>query len=202
MVLPHAALMPGEIQQLNATRTLSDDESSMVKSLLKIDQVLTQQAQQAQQRPAITIRVLGGITDHFKLRVSEWFATALLIQFGLILYGPEQVFPHAPNFAVLATWASEQTWGLICLILGGIHWAALTINGTFPRFKYSPHVRAISSFLACYLWFQITLGIAMSGQGGTGLGTYRLVLLLELWNFIRACQDVGKTEARRAINGS
>ena len=141
-------------------------------------------------------------SKNFVVRFSEWWATAELLQFGWILYAPPPVFPTSPNLAVLAQWATEETWGAICLLVGAVHLTALIINGTFPRFPYSPHVRALASLLACGLWFQVTFGIWLSGIGGTGFGTYRLIFLLEVWNLVRACQDTGKVEGRRGADGS
>lgn len=192
--LPPAALLPGEVRTLPATLP-SMAEEAMVRSLIRLDSALSRVERPP--RPII-LRIGRGVTEHFKLRVAEWFATALLLQFGLILYGPDEVFPHSPNLSVMAQWASEQTWGLLCLGTGAIHLLALTINGTFRGFRWSPHIRATASFMACFLWFQITLAIFMSGVGGTGLGTYRLVLALEIWNVIRACVDIGAVERRHA----
>ena len=193
LAVPPPALLPGERCAVSSS---AEVETEILHNLLRLDGALTGYARA--RRPLILLRLAGGITNHFKLRVAEWFATALLLQFGLILYGPEQVFPNSPNLAVMAQWASEQTWGAICLGVGGVHLAALTVNGTFPGFRFSPHIRAVASFLACFLWFQITLAIFMSGIGGTGLGTYRLVLALEIWNVVRACVDIGAIERRRA----
>lgn len=166
----------------------------MLRSLMRLDAAV-EESRKASRRPVI-LRIGRGVAGHFRLRVSEWFTTALLLQFGLILYFPPDVFPTSPNFAVMAKWASEETWGHLCLTVGGVHLAALTVNGTFPAFRLSPHIRFAASFIACFLWFQITLAIFMSGVGGTGLGTYRLVLALEIWNVIRAGLDVGASLGR------
>ncbi|MEE7460706.1 hypothetical protein MFUR16E_04830 [Methylobacterium fujisawaense] len=150
---------------------------------------------------SIPRRVWHGIRRHFVVRFPEWWATAALLQFGWILYAPPPVFDTSPNLAVLAQWATEEAWGAVCLAVGAVHLLALIVNGSFPRFPYSPHVRAFASFLACGLWFQVTFGIWLSGIGGTGFGTYRLIFLLEVWNLVRACQDTGKVEGRRGSDG-
>lgn len=174
-------------------------ESAMVEQLMRLDGALAA-VERAPARPII-LRIGGGIADHFKLRVAEWFATLLLLQFGLIIIATPNVFSITPGFRVMAEWADQSVWGFGCLAVGGAHFAALTINGTFRGFRYSPHIRALACALACYLWLQITLGIYLSGSGSTGVGTYRLVLGLEFWNFVRACLDARRTAARSLSHG-
>lgn len=170
-------------------------ETYMLRTIQALDVAL---AQHVRERPnPVWLRIWHGVTNHFHSRLGEWIATGWLIQFGWILYMPPDVFATSPNLAVMAQVATEQTWGAICLVIGGLHLAALSINGTFPRFRWSPHIRAASSLVGFFLWFQIVLAIWQSGVGGTGLGTYRLLLLLEGYNFIRACLDTGAIEKRR-----
>lgn len=171
----------------------------MVEQLLRLDGALTA-IERAPPRPVV-LRIGYGISDHFKLRVAEWFATLLLLQFGLIILTTPDVFATSPGFRVMAQWADDTTWGIACLAIGGAHFAALTVNGTFRGFRFSPHIRALACALACYLWLQITLGIYLSGAGSTGVGTYRLVLGLEFWNFVRACLDACRSVARSPDHG-
>lgn len=182
--------------QLAAPPTPTEFEPAMLRSLSQLDAAVARAA-----RPPLALRLARGITGHFRLRAPEWFAAVLLLQFGYILYAAPDVFPTAPNLAVMAAWAREETWGLCCLTLAGIRLAALTVNGTFPRFRFSPHVRAVSALLACFLWFQVTWAMYLSGVGGTGFGTYRLVLFLELYNVFCACRDTGVVEGRRLGHG-
>lgn len=199
MLLPPAVLFPGERnpppQEPVVTALL---EESMVRSLNRLDEVLSPNVKPARN---VSIRLALGVTNHFRTRCMEWFTAILMFQFGWILYSSTPVFQNQPSFRYMENWMSEETWGLTCMALGLIHLIALSVNGTFTGFKYSPHIRAVSSFIACYMWFQIMLAIFLSGLGGTGLGTYRLVLLFEFGNFIFACMDVGRTEARRKVNG-
>lgn len=195
-LLPDPAPLPagfGAGEPLERSQAL---EAQMLISLIRLQAILTPRS------PSVSRRMWGGVQRHFVVRMPEWFSTALLLQFGWILYFPPDVFAFSPNLNILAQWADEGTWGAICLGIGGVHLFALLVNGTFPRFPYSPHVRGISSLLAFGLWLQITFGIWLSGIGGTGLGTYRLICLLEVYNMVRAFQDAGRSDGRRASDGS
>ena len=191
--IPPPAPLPGERPRATvARRGHSAAEAAMVDALIRLDSGMSA----ARPRPVI-LRLGAGVREHFRLRVSEWFTAALLLQFGWILYFPPDVFSSSPGFRVLAEWANEETWGAGCIVVGLARLAALTINGTFRRFRWSPLIRAVTSFASAYLWMQITLGIWYSGSGLTGVGTYRLVLFLEAWNFMRACLDTGRAMHRR-----
>lgn len=198
--LPDPAPMPDGLGPREPLERSPALEAHMLINIIRLQAVLVEAAKP--RRPAVAWVIWAGIRRHFVVRAPEWFSTFLLLQFGWILYFPPDVFDFSPNLQVLAQWATEETWGLICLSVGGVHLAALIVNGSFPRFQYSPHVRALSSLLAFALWLQITFGIWLSGIGGTGLGTYRLICLLEVWNLFRACQDTGRVEGRRGTDGS
>lgn len=152
-------------------------------------------------RPPLWLRLWRGVFHHFIHRLGEWLGTAFLLQFGWLLYFPPPVFSPTNGFAVLAQWGSEERWGLACLGVGTAHLLALAVNGTFRRFRWSPHIRAACSLVAFFLWGQIVLGIWLSGTAPTGVGTYRIICCLEILNFLLAMRDVGVTEGRRATNG-
>lgn len=145
-------------------------------------------------------RVARGVTKHFKLRVAEWFTSAALFQLGWTLLTPPPTFGTNPAWDVLAHWASEGVWGGACVAVGGTRLMALTINGTFPSFRWSPHIRCVTAFLACFVWFQILLGLWLTGLSLASVGTFRLLLLLEFWNVYRAAIETGIKERPRLAN--
>ena len=154
----------------------------------------------------IVLRLATGITEHFPQRVSEWVMTAAILGWGYMLAGEAAAFSATPSFRELSRIADEDTWALICLLVGMARLAALIVNGTFRGFRYSPHLRGAASLVACVFWGQITLGmlVAWIGAGaiGTGVVAYGAFMTLELWNLFRAWADVGASrQARVKRNG-
>jgi hypothetical protein len=175
------------------------ETEKMIRALERLDPALARWARAERRRVAL-VRFWSGITAHFRTRVTEWFAAALLIQLGVTFYLPPEVFPVQPSWAVLAQIAPEETWGIVMLAIGALRVGALTINGTYQGFRWSPHIRALTAFLSCGVWLQVVMSLWLSPVPGTGLGTYRLILCLELWNVWRAALDVGFVERRRALD--
>lgn len=143
----------------------------------------------------IVLRIAGGIREHFGIRAPEWIMTlALFAWSGMLLISP-RLFETSPEFSILASYGNEFLWGNVCLTAALIRLCALTVNGTFKQFRYSPHFRAGASFVSCVFWGQITLGVLaaqlVSGVGGTGIVTYSIFITFEMWNLFRAWADVG-----------
>ena len=137
----------------------------------------------------IVVRVARGITDHVPARASEWALALVLVNWGWTLLLPGSVFQTSAVFIEMARWASENQWGWACFAMGMIRFSALFVNGTFPSFRYSPHIRSAMSFLACAFWFTISIGIFQANVPTTGLAVYPVLLLLDMYNAYRAAGD-------------
>ncbi|UIJ73384.1 hypothetical protein [Aurantimonas sp. HBX-1] len=78
--------------------------------------------------------------------------------------------------------------------------AALTINGTFKGFAFSPHIRALASVVGVAIWSQVSLGFLMAflagGGAPSGVIGWSTMVLLEIMNVYRSWSDVGKNAAR------
>lgn len=145
-------------------------------------------------------RVTHGIVENFPARASEWALSLGLISWGYVLLGPERVFDSSPSFAPLARIMSEVAWGYVAVCAGAMRTLALIVNGTFRGTWYSevsPYVRCGMSFVACFIWAQITWGLHTSGMATTGLAIYPTLFLLDAWNAIRAAGDGGKMRAQK-----
>lgn len=140
-------------------------------------------------------RVAGGVANHFRVRASEW--TMLWPTFGLyfVLMNDPTMFRTSPSFSVLADWADETTWALFVIASGIARLAALTINGTFRGFVFSPHIRAGASLIGVAIWSQVSLGFLMAwltaGGAASGVIAWSTMVLLEIINTHRSWADVG-----------
>lgn len=151
----------------------------------------------------VIVRIVTGIKSHFHTRAGEWFCTAVMLWWGVVLLLPGETFASSPSFTGLAAIWSEVWWGLVCLIVGTVRLIALILNGTFAHTRYghfSPHVRAAMAFASCFVWFQIVYGLFASmaiTPPSTGTGTYLLILALDVVNFRRAMDDTGEAVAAK-----
>lgn len=137
----------------------------------------------------MTIKHLATSLRHsFEARASEWALSAVLFLWGVVLHQNPTHFETNPAFSGAAMMASQLTWELGCLVVGGGRLLILGMNGTVRR---SPHLRALMAFVSCFFWMQVSLGILMSGVGSTGLAVYPILLLLDSYNVIRASREAG-----------
>lgn len=145
------------------------------------------------------LRIVRGVTEHFRARASEWTLAAMLVLWGCIVYAPGDTFT-TPAWTVMQLMMSETTWGLFALGIGVIRLVALIMNGTFRTTWYgrlSPHVRAVMAGLSCFVWSQITLGLLLGGTISTGLAIYPLLLALDFYNVMSASGEAGAMDRTR-----
>ncbi|WP_185982969.1 hypothetical protein [Aureimonas mangrovi] len=149
----------------------------------------------------IVLRVYRGVADHFQIRLSEWMM--LWPSFGLWLafqVDPE-MFSKSPSYAYLEAWATQNTWAAIVALAGLCRLMALTINGTFKGFAFSPHIRGFASLVGVVVWSQISLGflVAYVSAGGapSGVIAWSTMVILEFANTYRSFSDIGKNAAER-----
>ena len=94
---------------------------------------------------------------------------------------------------------------VVLLTCGVVRLAALTINGTFHQFRFSPHLRFGASVVGLIFWSQWTLGFLVAFLQGDGAGSaviaYGLICLLELANLAVSSQDLGG-EIKRVVTTS
>ncbi|TFF20836.1 hypothetical protein E3C22_18280 [Jiella endophytica] len=144
----------------------------------------------------IILRVYKGIADHFPMRFTEWVMMMPTFGMAAALHASPDMFAVSSSFGSLARWADEGTWGLIVLFCGVVRLAALTVNGTFKGFRFSPHLRFGASLVGIFFWSQWTLGFALSwaslGGAPSGIVAYGTFCAMELANLTRSGSDIGK----------
>jgi hypothetical protein len=145
----------------------------------------------------IFVKITTGIRQHFQIRLSEWLMVAPYFGLAWGMYVQPDMFDISASFIYLAQWADEATWGTLLFFCGIARLAALVVNGSFDRFKYSPHIRMAASLLGALFWSQFSLGFLQSYIAGIGAFSaviaYGTFTVFELANFYRSSRDVGYT---------
>ena len=142
------------------------------------------------------VRIARGAAHNFAIRVSDWFSACVMTTFGLLLMHWREVFEVNRYFGVLEQFASAHTWGMLCTAVGLARIAALTINGTFPLFRWSPHLRFVMAAIGVFLWFQITLGLLLSSQPTMAMAAYPHLFVFDMYNLFLAASEAGVAERR------
>lgn len=149
----------------------------------------------------VAFPLVKGITGHFALRVADWFLSAIMFNFGLVLAGPAHVLNH-PAFAGLARIADEHVWAAFCLGVGFVRLAALVVNGTYPRFRWSPHIRCLCALASLMVWFNISLGFWLAEVATTGIAVYPWLMLFDVYNVYLSASEAGDVERRTKHNAA
>lgn len=152
----------------------------------------------------LPVRLYLGIHDHFPARRSEWVLAGIMVAWGALLIAPGPIFNQSKAWSQMAAMMEEGTWGWLAITVGVFRLLALIINGTFSGTWYgrwSPHVRALASFMTCFLWFQISFGLWISDAATTGLAVYPGLLVLDAMNIIAATKDAANMD-RAVVDGS
>ena len=142
---------------------------------------------------SLAVRFYYGVVDHLRLRTISWIMSLNMVVFGLILLANPDAMSlpgRTVIYADLLRIASEHSWGLICVAVGGFRLVALFINGTFPTFPWSPWMRALGSFLACLFWLQIELGAIQFGELILAVDIYAIFLLFDAVSLYTAALEM------------
>lgn len=138
------------------------------------------------------------LRETFPARASEWALGLMLFLWSVILIANPDVFT-GPSYRGLVMVAEQDTWAMLCLLVGGGRLLVLAVNGAWRR---SPHMRSAMAFFSCFFWYQITIGMMQSGTWATGLAVYPVLLGLDAFNAIRTLGEAGASDNlhKRAAN--
>lgn len=146
-------------------------------------------------RAVTIIRVFSGISDHFPSRASSWVTAGMCSHMGFLFLADPKLFTYQHSFGAMERVMSQHQWGMVCLTIGVLRLAALAINGSFPTLRWSPHIRAATSLLTCFVWLQFTLSFMASPVESSGEAIYPYLLLLDIWNGFSAAKEAGATRS-------
>ena len=149
----------------------------------------------------IVLRITRGIAAHFPVRKTEWLMLFPSFAMGAALVLQPAMFETSPSFGTLARWGDQSMWATVVLTCSLFRLFALVINGTFDNFRYSPHLRTVSSLIGLLFWSQFGLGFLVSALFGGGAWSapvaYSTFALAELLNFYQSGSDIGRAQTRR-----
>ncbi|MAQ09595.1 MAG: hypothetical protein CMQ11_07150 [Gammaproteobacteria bacterium] len=140
----------------------------------------------------------------FTSRATEWLFALFLVGWCVVLFAFPSMFT-APNtaaqFAMLNAAFGQVAVAFTCGIMGIIRLIALWING---RSAGTPYIRMAMAFFSCFFWWNISLGLVLSGVPTTGWAIYPAILLFEMINVLRAASDARLVydEKRVVANGT
>lgn len=127
----------------------------------------------------IVVKIVSGVRSHFVRRLPEWLLAAHIGAWGCSVAHSPHLFESSRSFAVMATIASERTWGAIALSLSLFWFLALFLNGTFRWFaQWSRWIRSLSAFVTSGFWITATLGFLASNPSSpaaVNTGFYALI---------------------------
>jgi len=140
----------------------------------------------------ILAHISRSFRETFPGRASEWALAIVILNWSLVLALNTDLFASSASYRALAGVMTQHSWLWLCFCIGTVRLMVLGINGAWRR---SPHLRALSAFVSCFVWFQISVGLFQAGTGGTGLAVYPVLLLLDSYNVIRAMGEAGISDA-------
>lgn len=143
----------------------------------------------------------------FTARATEWLFAVFLVGWCLVLFAFPNMFSSPNTFAQFAM--LDRMFGQVAVAfatgaMGISRLIALWING---RSTGTPFIRMTMAFFSCFFWWQISLGLFLSGVPTTGWAIYPAILLFEMINVLRAASDArlvfdDKRVASNGTNGS
>lgn len=125
----------------------------------------------------------------FTARATEWLFAIFLVGWCVVLFAVPSMFKTpatAIQYTVLDQLFGQVVVAFACGVMGGARVIALWING---RSSGTPFVRMIMAFFSCFFWWQISLGLWLSGAPTTGWAMYPAILVFEIINVLRAASD-------------
>ena len=151
-------------------------------------------------------RLIHGMTGHLRLRMPSWAMSMTILTYGFIVTGNPAVLNHTPEtaarYAYMLRAASLFSFlhinpallcGYFCLTVGALRMFSLVINGTFVNFPWSLQIRALGSFLSCFIWFQILLGVFFNAQDwALAVPVYCVFLWLDTFNLYLATLEINR----------
>lgn len=128
------------------------------------------------------------LKQSFPIRKSEWVMACVTVGLWLLFSIHTDLF-NAKEYGGMAAMAPQFVWAWMLFVVGVGRLAALTVNGMHWR---SPHFRAGLAFLNCFVWYQLSVGLAQNV--GVGMVVFPGLLALDVFNFRQAFLEAAASE--------
>jgi hypothetical protein len=152
----------------------------------------------------IVLRVVAkDIGRHFLTRWNEWGNAFAMLIIGVQFWRPETLF-DLPSYRILSQLGSENSWGTVLIVIGGIRLAALAINGTFAAFHlhlFTPLVRASLAFTGAGVSFALAAGYWLGLPGGVGFVLAAALMWSDIGLCLNIAREAGAADQRFRTNG-
>lgn len=154
------------------------------------------------QAPSSFQQIVLKYGTHFNIRLGEWLASFILVSLSILLFVATTMFARSPAyFAGLINVGTQPSWGIALAIMGWARIIALWINGRKP---ITPYIRMILAFLSCFVWWQVTICLFLSGVPGFAWAIIPWLLALDMYNVFRSSADAREVydKKRASQNGT
>ncbi len=134
---------------------------------------------------------------HFAIRLGEWLSSIILVSMAVLFFTATDMFARSPDyFAGLVAFGSQVAWACVLIAFGGARIIALWVNG---RKSITPYIRMVLAFLSCFVWWQLTVSLFVSGVPGLAWAFVPWLLALDMYNVFRSSADARDVfDAKRA----
>lgn len=124
----------------------------------------------------------------FTNRATEWLFATFLVGWAIMLFAFPSMFEdgNGLQYVGLQGTFGQRGWAFGCAFMGLTRIVALYTNGAL---RSTPYIRMIMAFLSCFFWYEISLGLFVSGVPTTSWAMYPVILLFEMYNVLRASSD-------------
>lgn len=133
----------------------------------------------------ITIYSWQSLRRTFEARASEWALAWMTVSLGIVSLINPQLF-ETPGFNKIVRIAEPMVWMIGFMTVGILRLSVLFINGMWWR---TPHFRCAFAFLTCFLWFNVSIGLAVNQSFGLAIVPW--LFLLDAYNSIRSGKEAG-----------
>lgn len=124
-------------------------------------------------------------SNAFFPRLSEWMMAGHLLLLGYILTINTMLMQTGKeSHRFLLMIADQNGWAIMLLLLGLVRFIILIINGAYRR---SPHLRALTAVLSCFVWFQVA--VSFYSIMGWAFAAYAIASITDLMNIMRCMRD-------------